>query len=43
MFTPKGYSCGSYYVGFFPDGSKGRFETEDEYVHYVREKEEEED
>lgn len=36
-FSPKGFYIGSSYVGFLPDGSKLLFPTEEEYIEYVEE------
>ena len=37
----KGYYEGYSYVGIFPDGTKMRFATEEEYKEYLKERNEE--
>ena len=37
MFTPKGYSTGSCYMGFLPGEKRLPFPTEEEYLEYIKE------
>lgn len=37
MFIPKGYSTGTGYTGFLPDGRRMTFPTQDEYLDFVAE------
>ena len=41
MFKPKGYSTSQGYTGFLPNGRRMAFPTQDEYLEFLSELEEE--